>query len=84
MGKSAIKGLFHIILITATIVLAVVTIIASRSGYYAPAESVIMPLLGLALPVLLLCNLIVAVCWAFAAKNGYGFHSSPSPSTGDA
>lgn len=68
MGKSAVKGLFQTLLIAATIALAAITIIASKSGNYAPANSTIMPLLGLAVPVLLLCNLIVAICWAFARK----------------
>lgn len=68
MGKAAVKGLFHIIIIAATIVLAAITIIASRSGHYVPVNSVIMPLLGLAIPVLLLCNLAVAICWTFARK----------------
>lgn len=68
MGKSAVKGLFHIILIGTTGILAAVTIIASRSGNYAPAHSFIMPLLGMALPALLIINLIVAICWMFARK----------------
>lgn len=68
MGKAAVKGLFHLILIIATFILAGVTILASRSGHYDPNDSVIMSLLGLALPVLLLCNLVVAVCWALARK----------------
>ena len=53
MGKTAVKGLFHLILIATTFALAVVTIIASRSGHYHPEHSTIMPLLGLAVPVLL-------------------------------
>lgn len=68
MGKAALKGLFHFILIVASFVLAAITIIAAFSGSYAPAEAVVMPLLGLAVPVLLLCNLIVFLCWAFAGK----------------
>lgn len=68
MGKSAVKGLFHIILIVATFLLAAITIVAAFSGSYEPADSHIMPLLGLGVPVLLICNLIVALCWAFAGK----------------
>ena len=68
MGKTAVKGLFHLILIATTFALAVVTIIASRSGHYHPENSTIMPLLGLAVPVLLVSCLIVALCWALARK----------------
>ena len=68
MGKTAVKGLFHLILIATTFALAVVTIIASRSGHDHPEHSTIMPLLGLAVPVLLVSCLIVALCWALARK----------------
>ncbi len=68
MGKSAVKGLFHILLIVATFVLAAVTIVASRSGHYNPDESTVMPLLGLGVPVLLVCNLITGLCWALSGK----------------
>ena len=51
MGKSAVKGLFYICLIAATFVLATITIVAAFSGNVAPVDSVIMPLLGLAVPV---------------------------------
>lgn len=56
MGKSAVKGLFYICLIAATFVLATITIMAAFSGNVAPVDSVIMPLLGLAVPVLLDCQ----------------------------
>lgn len=68
MGKTAVKGLFHLILIATTFALAVVTIIASRSGHCHPENSTIMPLLGLAVPVLLVSCLIVALCWALARR----------------
>lgn len=68
MGKAAVKGLIHLILIIATFVLAITTIVASRSGHYHPAESTVMPLLGLAVPVLLLCCLITSLCWVLARK----------------
>ena len=68
MGKTAVKGRFHLILIATTFALAVVTIIASRSGHYHPEHSTIMPLLGLAVPVLLVSCLIVALCWALARR----------------
>lgn len=53
MGKAAVKSLFHLILTAATFVLAAVTVLASRSGHYHPESSTVMPLLGLAVPVLL-------------------------------
>ena len=68
MGKSAVKGLFYICLIAATFVLATITIVAAFSGNVAPVDSAIMPLLGLAVPVLLIVNLITALCWALAHK----------------
>lgn len=68
MGKSAVKGLFYFCLVAATLVLAALTIAAGKSGSVNPTESVIMPLLGLALPVLLIINLIVAICWAMAHR----------------
>ena len=52
----------------ATWMLAAVTIAASRSGYYHPDSSVVMPLLGLAVLILLVSCLITALCWALARK----------------
>ena len=68
MGKAAVKSLFHLILTAATFVLAAVTVLASRSGHYHPESSTVMPLLGLAVPVLLVSCLIVSLCWAVARK----------------
>ena len=48
--------------------MALVTMIAAFSGNFDPANSRYMPVLGLALPALLLCNLLVAICWAFARR----------------
>ena len=66
MGKSEIHSLFRSIPVILTIILATVTIISTFSGNFDPANSKYMPVLGLALPVLLICNLLVAICWAFA------------------
>lgn len=68
MGKAAIKGLFYSSLIAATFILAAITAIAGFSGNVSPTDSVIMPLLGLAVPVLLVCNLIASLCWGMARK----------------
>lgn len=68
MGKSAVKGLLRWMPVGATWMLAAVTIAASRSGHYHPDNSVVMPLLGLAVPILLVSCLITALCWALARK----------------
>lgn len=68
MGKSDVKGLFYICLIAATFILTAITIATVFSGNVAPVDSVLMPLLGLAVPVLLIVNLIVAICWALPRK----------------
>ena len=66
MGKSEIHSLFRSIPVILTIILATVTVISAFSGNFDPANSKYMPVLGLALPALLICNLLVAICWAFA------------------
>lgn len=68
MGKSAIKGLLHVCLIVVTFILAAITIVAAFSGNVAPKDSIIMPLLGLAVPILLICNLVAAICWGLARQ----------------
>lgn len=62
MGKSAVKGLLRWMPVGATWMLAAVTIAASRSGHYHPDSSVVTPLLGLAVPILLVSCLITALC----------------------
>lgn len=68
MGKTAVKGLFNSCLIAATVLLAAITVAAGFSGRISPLDSGILPLLGLALPFLLLANLGVALCWGLARK----------------
>lgn len=68
MGKSEIKSLFGSIPVILTIALALITMIAAFSGNFDPANSRYMPVLGLALPVLLVCNLLVAICWGIARR----------------
>lgn len=68
MGKPAVKALFLVCLIVATFIPAVVAIVAAFSGSAAPIDSVYMPLLGLAVPVLLIINLVIALCWGLARK----------------
>lgn len=66
MGKSEVKSLFRGIPIFLSLALALITMIAAFSGNFDPVYSKYMPVLGLALPGLLLCNLLVAILWAFA------------------
>ena len=68
MGKSAVSSLFYYVLVACTFFLSALTIVSAFAGKFAPVESTLMPLLGLALPVLLLIDLLVAVCWFFARK----------------
>ena len=68
MGQSAVKGLAKGILLIVMLVLAAVTILASFAGRYHPADSTIMPLLGLALPFLLVANAVLALIFLFMRK----------------
>ena len=68
MGQSAVKGLAKGILLILTLLLAAITILASFAGRYHPAESTIMPLLGLALPFLLLANGVLALIFLLLRK----------------
>ncbi|MBQ8673556.1 MAG: endonuclease/exonuclease/phosphatase family protein [Bacteroides sp.] len=68
MGRTAVGGLFRILLIAATCLVAAVTVCGAFAGHYAPAESRWMPLLGMAVPTLLAVNLLVALCWAWARQ----------------
>jgi len=68
MGKAAVQSLFYSILVIATLLLAGITILASYSGNYVPQDSLYMPIIGLAVPVLLIINLLVAIGWGVAGK----------------
>ena len=59
MGKAEAKGLFKIIWFVIILILTIITIAAAFSGYLHPADSKLMSLLGMALPVLVLVNIIV-------------------------
>lgn len=59
MGKAEAKGLFRIIGFIIVLSLATVTIVAGFSGHFHPSESKAMSLLGMALPVLIIINLVV-------------------------
>lgn len=68
MGQSAVKSLTRGILLILTLLLAATTILASLAGRYHPSESTFMPLLGLALPFLLLANALVLVVFLLMRK----------------
>ena len=68
MGRSAIKGFAHFILVVVTGILAAITVIAAYAGDFHPEESMLITLLGMFLPVLLVINIIVALCWGIARK----------------
>ena len=73
MGKSAVKSLFRCCLVAATFALAALTLAAAFSGSVAPADSVDMPLLGMAMPVLLVVNLLVALSWALSRRKRWAW-----------
>lgn len=68
MGQSAVKGLAKGILLIVTLLLAAITILASFAGKYHPAESTIMPLLGLALPFLIVANGVIVFLFLIMRK----------------
>lgn len=63
MGRKAVSRLFYNLSIGLTLVLAIVTLGAAGATFIAPAASVALTFVGLALPVLLLCNLVAALYW---------------------
>lgn len=74
MGASAVKGLANGILLTATLLLAGVTILASFAGRYHPAEATFIPLLGVALPFLLVINLAAALVLLLLRRGAFLIH----------
>ncbi len=68
MGKSALTSTFHLVIKMILILIAAVTMIGAFAGYVPPASSTLMPLLGMALPVLLLINLLLLILLAVKGK----------------
>ncbi|MDR0988650.1 MAG: endonuclease/exonuclease/phosphatase family protein [Prevotellaceae bacterium] len=68
MGTTELKSIGRAIPVLLTWVLGLITVAASFAGRYDPATSFYMPALGLLIPVLLLMNLLVLVCWLFGRR----------------
>lgn len=63
MGKRAVFKLFYCISIVITFILAGITLAGAFSGYASPDKYIGFAFIGLALPVLLLINLILLIYW---------------------
>lgn len=61
MGKTEAKGLFRITGFIIVLLLTIVTVAAGFSGHFHPSESKPMALLGMALPVLIIINMVVMI-----------------------
>ena len=72
MGKAEAKGLFKIIWFVIILILAIVTIAAAFSGYLHPADSKLMSLLGMTLPILVIVNIIVLLFTIFKRSIFWG------------
>ena len=72
MGKAEAKGLFKIIWFVIILILAIVTIAAAFSGYLHPADSKLMSLLGMTLPILVIVNIIVLLFTIFKRSIWWG------------
>lgn len=64
MGKKAVFKLFYCISIALTFVLAGITLAGAFAAHTLPDKHFIIPLLGLALPILLLLNMVVTIYWS--------------------
>lgn len=61
MGRAEIQGIKKIIIGTPIVLLTILTTIASVAGGVHPSTSTIMPLLGMALPVLIVINIAAMI-----------------------
>lgn len=68
MGKKAVFKLFYCISIILTFTLAGITLAGAFSGYVSPDKYIGFAFIGLALPVLLLVNLIVLIYWTIRLR----------------
>lgn len=68
MGRKAVSKLFYCMSILVTFLLAGVTCAGAFSGYVSPAKHIVLTFIGLALPVLLLTNLIVLIYWGIRRR----------------
>lgn len=58
-----IKLLFHSLLMVANIVVVVLFVVAAYSDYVSPEKSIFLSYLGLAFPVLCICNVCFLIYW---------------------
>lgn len=63
MGKKAVKQYFHIIVLVASILLCLFTLIGLFGGDVAPAGHNVRVMSALVLPFLLICNVLALVYW---------------------
>lgn len=68
MGKKAVFKLFYFVSIIITLIIAITTGLASYASNVSPESSKVMAVLALALPVLLIINLLFAVYWAIRLR----------------
>lgn len=61
MGKTEAKGLFRVVWFVIILLLTITTITAAFSGWFHPKEYKLMSLLGMALPVLIIINMVVMI-----------------------
>jgi endonuclease/exonuclease/phosphatase family metal-dependent hydrolase len=71
MALSELKSIGRSIPVLLTIILSALTIAGSFSGYVHPASSPFMTTLGVTVPLLLLMNIIVLLCWLFSRRSRY-------------
>jgi endonuclease/exonuclease/phosphatase family metal-dependent hydrolase len=71
MALSELKSIWRSIPVLLTIVLSALTIAGAFSGYVHPASSPFMTTLGVAVPLLLLINIVVLLCWLFSRRSRY-------------
>lgn len=68
MGKLALFKFAYFLSIVLTFALAVVTVLGTFAGNVSPKLNIFMTMIGLALPLLLIVNVILLVYWAIRRK----------------
>lgn len=66
MGKKAVKQYFHIIILIASIIIFIFTMLGLFGGDVNPAGHNLRAMSTLALPFLLVCNILVLIYWAIS------------------
>lgn len=68
MKKLKLHRVLDTIAIVITLCLALLTIIGSYAQYIPPSHSILIPIIGLFLPILLLLNIPIIIYWGFQKK----------------